>query len=207
MEPEHTAHGIDFGSGFGQRLDWLDESVAACRTLLDGGEVTSAPGSHYAFDHLRHQPLPVQKHLPIMIGGGGEKKTLRTVAKYADIWNGMGSAETLKRKEGILREHCEAVGRDEKEIERTLGAKIVIRDDPAEAERVWASQMAHNRTPRERWDSPDTLWLGPPQLIADEMLARREHGFDTAIIELPAPFDTETIERLMGEVKPLVDKG
>ena len=47
MEPEHTAHGIDFGSGFGQRLDWLDESVAACRDLLDGESVTSAPGGHY----------------------------------------------------------------------------------------------------------------------------------------------------------------
>jgi hypothetical protein len=83
----------------------------------------------------------------------------------------------------------------------------VIRDDRAEAERVWAGQMAHNKTPRERWDSSDTLWLGPPQQIADEILARREFGFETAIVELPAPYDTETIERLMGEVKPLVDKG
>ena len=54
MEPEHTAHGIDFGSGFGQRLDWLDESVGAMRALLDGKEVTSEPGGHYDFDHLRH---------------------------------------------------------------------------------------------------------------------------------------------------------
>jgi alkanesulfonate monooxygenase SsuD/methylene tetrahydromethanopterin reductase-like flavin-dependent oxidoreductase (luciferase family) len=204
---EHEAHGLEFGHSVGERLDWLDESAAACRALLDGGEVTSAPSAHYAFDHLRHQPLPVQKHLPIMIGGGGEKKTLRTVAKYADMWNGMGSAETLKRKGGILREHCEAVGRDEKQIERTLGCKIVIRDNEADAEAVWAAQMAHNKTPRERWDSPDTLWLGPPQKIADEILARREHGFETALVELPAPFDVETIERLIGEVKPLVDAG
>ncbi len=56
MELEHQAHGIDFGTGFGQRLDWMDESVGAMRTLLDGGTVTSAPGGHYAFDGLRHQP-------------------------------------------------------------------------------------------------------------------------------------------------------
>ena len=56
MEPEHRAHGIEFGTGFGQRLDWLDESVAAMRTVLDGGSVTSEPGGHYAFDDLRHLP-------------------------------------------------------------------------------------------------------------------------------------------------------
>jgi alkanesulfonate monooxygenase SsuD/methylene tetrahydromethanopterin reductase-like flavin-dependent oxidoreductase (luciferase family) len=206
FELEHRAHGIEFGRSPGERLDWLDEAVAACRTLLDGGEVTSAPGAHYAFDGARHQPPPIQKHLPILIGGSGEKKTLRTIAKYADMWNGMGSAETLKRKEGILREHCDAVGRDEKAIERTVGCKMVIRDSESDAERVWADQMAHNKTPRERWDTPDTFWAGPPNRIADEILARREYGFETVIVELPAPYDTETIERLIGEVKPLVDR-
>jgi alkanesulfonate monooxygenase SsuD/methylene tetrahydromethanopterin reductase-like flavin-dependent oxidoreductase (luciferase family) len=204
---EHQAHGIDFGRSPGERLSWMDEAAAACRTLLDGGEVTSEPGAHYAFDHLRQQPLPIQKRLPIMIGGSGEKKTLRSIAKYADMWNGMGSAEMLARKDGILREHCEAVGRDQAEIERTVGAKMVIRDDVADAERVWAAQMANNRTPRDRWDSPDTLWLGPPQRIADEILARRQHGFGTLIVEFPAPYDRETMERLIGEVKPIVDRG
>ena len=93
MELEHKAHGIEFGTGFGQRLDWLDESVGAMRRVLDGGSVTSEPGGRYAFDDLRHAPLPVQAHLPIMIGGSGEKKTLRTVARYADMWNAMGPIE------------------------------------------------------------------------------------------------------------------
>ncbi|HTS15686.1 MAG TPA: LLM class flavin-dependent oxidoreductase, partial [Candidatus Sulfotelmatobacter sp.] len=78
FEYEHTAHGIPFGRGFGERLDWLDESVAACRALLDGGAVTSAPGAHYAFRELRHDPAPLQRRLPIMIGGTGRKKTLLT---------------------------------------------------------------------------------------------------------------------------------
>ena len=137
MEPEHTAHGIDFGTGFGQRLDWLDESVAACRDLLDGKSVTSAPGGHYQFDDLRHAPLPVQAHLPIMIGGGGEKKTLRTVAKYADMWNGMGELDVVTHKVAVLKQHCEDVGRDPAEIEFTLGVKVTIRDSEAEAVRVW----------------------------------------------------------------------
>jgi len=103
MELEHQAHGIDFGSGFGQRLDWLDESVGAMRAVLDGNSVTSEPGGHYQFDDLRHQPLPVQKRLPIMIGGSGEKKTLRTVAKYADMWNGTGTPAFMAHKAEVLR--------------------------------------------------------------------------------------------------------
>jgi alkanesulfonate monooxygenase SsuD/methylene tetrahydromethanopterin reductase-like flavin-dependent oxidoreductase (luciferase family) len=90
FEHEHKAHGIDFGSGFGQRLDWMDEAVEAMRAVLDGGSATARPGGRYAFDDLRHQPPPIQRRLPIMIGGSGEKKTLRTVAKYADMWNAMG---------------------------------------------------------------------------------------------------------------------
>ena len=85
MELEHQAHGIDFGTGHGQRLTWLDESVGAMRTVLDGGSVTSEPDGRYAFDDLHQTPLPVQTHLPIMIGDSGEKKTLRTIAKYANM--------------------------------------------------------------------------------------------------------------------------
>ena len=123
VELEHRAHGIDFGSGFGQRLDWLDEAVGAMRAVLDGKAATSEPGGRYAFDDLRHQPLPVQPHLPIMIGGSGEKKTLRTVATYADMWNAMGTPEVMAHKVEVLHGHCEAVGRDIGEIEFTLGGQ------------------------------------------------------------------------------------
>ena len=142
MELEHTAHGIDFGTGFGQRLDWLDESVGAMRRLLDGESVTSEPGGHYAFEDLRHNPPPVQERLPIMIGGSGEKKTLRTVARYADMWNAMGPIDVMTHKIEVLQGHCDAVGRDIAEIEFTLGVKVTIRDTEAEAIRVWKAAMA-----------------------------------------------------------------
>ena len=133
---EHTAFGIDFGTGFGQRLDWMDEATAAIRSLLDGKTVSSDGSGRYHFRDLHLNPLPVQEHLPIMIGGSGERKTLRTVAAYADQWNAFGSPETLAHKDEVLRRHCEDVGRDPEEIERTVGAKIVIRDTEAEARRV-----------------------------------------------------------------------
>jgi alkanesulfonate monooxygenase SsuD/methylene tetrahydromethanopterin reductase-like flavin-dependent oxidoreductase (luciferase family) len=207
MEPEHTAHGIDFGSGFGQRLDWLDESVAACRDLLDGKSVTSAPGGHYQFDDLRHAPLPVQAHLPIMIGGGGEKKTLRTVAKYADLWNGMGELDVVTRKVGILRQHCEDVGRDPADIEFTLGVKVTIRDSEAEAVRVMEAALEHNKTPLSWIEGDSTFWNGTPEQLAERLAPYVELGFKTLITEQPAPYDTETLDRFIGQVKPLVDRG
>ena len=205
FELEHNAHGIDFGSGVGQRLDWMDEAAAAMRTLLDGGEVTSAEGAHYDFDRLVLHPRPVQERLPIMIGGSGEKKTLKTVARYADMWNAMGTPDLLRHKDEVLRAHCEAVGRDAAEIERTAGCKPIIRDTEAAARRVWEEQMAHNRTPMSDVQDDDTFWVGTAEQIAEEMRARREIGFHTFIAEMAAPYDVETLERWIGEVKPMVE--
>jgi len=206
FELEHEAHGMEFGSGFGQRLDWMDEAVAAMRALLDGESVTSEPDGRYTFDDLRHHPLPLQPRLPIMIGGSGEKKTLRSVAKYADMWNAMGPVDLMRRKVEVLREHCEAVGRDVDEIEFTLGVKFTIRDSRAEAVRVREAAMAHNRTPAEDIADDDTFWEGSPEELAERLLPYVELGFTTIISEHPAPFDVETLERFIGEVKPLVER-
>jgi alkanesulfonate monooxygenase SsuD/methylene tetrahydromethanopterin reductase-like flavin-dependent oxidoreductase (luciferase family) len=175
------------------------------RTLLDGGEVSSPPGGNYQFDKLVLLPRPVQARMPIMIGGSGEKKTLKTVARYADMWNGMGTPEFLRHKDEVLRAHCETVGRDQAEIERTAGCKPIIRDSEAEARRVWEEQMAHNRTPMSDVEDDDTFWVGTPQQVAEQMRARREIGFHTFIAEMAAPYDVETLERWIGEVKPMVE--
>ena len=205
FETEHTEFGLDFGHSPGERLTWMDEAVAAMRGLLAGETVTSPPGGRYALHGLRLQPLPLQDRLPIMIGGGGEKKTLRSVAKYADMWNVMGTPDRLTRKLEVLRGHCDAVGRDIGEIELTVGCKPIIRSTQAEARRVWGAQMAHNRTPMADVSEDDTFWVGTPEQVAEEMIARRRLGFTTFIAELAAPFDDETMERWIGDVKPMVD--
>jgi alkanesulfonate monooxygenase SsuD/methylene tetrahydromethanopterin reductase-like flavin-dependent oxidoreductase (luciferase family) len=207
MELEHRAHGIDFGSGFGQRLDWLDEATAAMRTLLDGGTVSSPPDGHYRFAELRQNPVPLQARLPIMIGGSGEKKTLRTVARYADMWNAMGTPEVLGHKVDVLRRHCEDVGRDIAEIEFTLGIKATIRDSEAEAVRVWKSLIEHNRTPFANVEHDTTFWVGTPEQLAEKLGPYVELGFHTIISEQPAPYDAESIDRLIGDVKPLAERG
>jgi alkanesulfonate monooxygenase SsuD/methylene tetrahydromethanopterin reductase-like flavin-dependent oxidoreductase (luciferase family) len=206
-EGEAIAHGIPFGTGFGQRLDWLDEAAAACRALFDGRAVTSEPGSHYAFQDLRHEPRPIQARLPIMIGGSGEKKTLRTVARYADLWNAMGSVEMLTHKIEVLRQHCADVGRDPADIEFTLGVKFTIRDSAAEAERVWKAAIEANRTPLERVATDVTFWNGTPEELAERLGPYLELGFRTVISEQPAPYDTETLDRFIGQVKPLAERG
>lgn len=206
FEQEHVEHGIEFGASPGTRLTWMDGAVGAMRQLLDGATVTSPPEGRYRFKDLRLLPAPVQPHLPIMIGGSGERKTLRSVAKYADMWNAMGSVDKLRHKISVLRTHCEAVGRDFSEIELTCGCKPIIRDTEAEARRVWEAQMAHNRTPMADVENDDTFWVGTPEQVAQQMIDRKALGFKTFIAELAAPFDDETIERWIGEVKPMVDR-
>jgi alkanesulfonate monooxygenase SsuD/methylene tetrahydromethanopterin reductase-like flavin-dependent oxidoreductase (luciferase family) len=207
MELEHTAHGIDFGTGFGQRLDWLEESVAAIRALLDGKAVTSEPGGRYAFHELRHAPLPLQEHLPIMVGGNGRTKTLRTIARHADTWNGFGTPDELAELDGVLRAHCVDAGRDPSTIERTSNLWMIIRDSEEEARQVWAATAELNHVPVADVSEPSRPLLGPPASIAARLREYVAAGFSTALVEVPAPYDVETLERLIGEVKPLVDNG
>jgi alkanesulfonate monooxygenase SsuD/methylene tetrahydromethanopterin reductase-like flavin-dependent oxidoreductase (luciferase family) len=205
FELEHRAFGLDFGTSVGQRLDWLAEAAAAMRGLLDGEEVTSPPGGRYAIDHLRIVPLPLQAHLPIMVGGTGERKTLRIVAERADIWNAFGTPEVLAHKDAVLREHCAAVGRDPAAIERTVGCKITIRSTESEAERVRRAMLEHNRTPLAAVADDETFWTGTAEQVAETMVAYRRIGFHTFIVELGAPYDDETMETLVRVVKPMVE--
>jgi F420-dependent oxidoreductase-like protein len=199
FEREHEGYGIDFGSGFGERLDRLDEAVMLMRRLLDGERIDRHEGKHYTMVDALCEPRPIQQRLPILIGGSGPQKTLRTAARYADGWNTAGSVEDLRRKDGTLRERCAEVGRDPDEIERTVSFDIVIRDDPEEARRVMAAGLEANGT---RLDDDDPL-VGPPEKIADRLRPTVELGFRHILIDSRRPYDLETLERL-AEVKSLL---
>ena len=196
FDHEHEAHGIDFGSGFGQRLDWLEEAVTGMAALLRGEDVTSPEGGHYRFRDLRHRPLPVRGsgRLPIMIGGGGEKKTLRTVARHADGWNLSGTVEEMTRKVDILAAHCADVGRDVTEIEFTLNPYVCLRDDPQQARAALRERLARHGADHD--PDPASDFLGPEEHVAEMWRPYLHLGFTHLIADLPAPIDRETIERL-----------
>jgi alkanesulfonate monooxygenase SsuD/methylene tetrahydromethanopterin reductase-like flavin-dependent oxidoreductase (luciferase family) len=200
FEREHEGYGIDFGSGFGERLDRLDESVMLIRRLLDGERLTH-DGPVYPMKDALVAPLPVQEHLPIMIGGSGPKKTLRTLARYGDAWNTNGTPERLREKDAILRERCAEIGRDPESIERQCSVDMVIRDTRAEALDVY---RAITTAARGRYDERDTPHIGTPEQIADNLHPIVDIGFRHILVDLPSPYDAETIDR-MGEVLELLN--
>ncbi len=193
---EHEAFGLDFGSGFGERLDRLDEAVGLMRRLLDGERFDHA-GRYYTFTDALIAPRPVQAHLPILVGGSGPKKTLRTVARHADAWNTSGTVATVAASDAILRAHCADIGRDPATIDRTVSFPIVLRDDPAAAASAFAAICAHNGTPNA--GEVPTL-LGSPDMVAAAIRPYVDRGFTTIIVRLPAPYDAETLARI-GEVR------
>jgi F420-dependent oxidoreductase-like protein len=194
FEREHDAYGIEaWGSGFGERLDRLDESVMLLRRLLDGERIADHAGRFYRMHDALVEPRPVQTRLPILIGGSGPKKTLRTTARYADAWNTGGTVNQLRRKDETLRERCAEVGRNPDEIERTTSVWMAIRDDPAEARRVLAANAAANG---DSLADDDLAYVGPPEKIADELRSIVELGFRHVIVDAMAPYDAETLERL-----------
>lgn len=124
QENEHHAYGIEFFDVKG-RLARLEESCAVLRGLLDDDR-TSVRGQYYTLTDAPLQPKPVQPHMPLLIGGGGEKVTLRIAARWADEWNTWGTPGHLAAKGTVLDRHCEAIGRDPAHIARSAQALVDI---------------------------------------------------------------------------------
>jgi len=199
FESEHEDFGLDFGSGIGERLDWLDEAVMIVRGMLDGARPSGR--ARYAVHEVLNEPPPLQAHVPIMIGGGGEKKTLATVARHADIWNVDGDVETIRHKDEVLRRWCAELGRDEAQIERVLGGgAVVVRRTEAEAREV----VAEIRRVNEGYDDGPEL-VGTPESVAARLAPYLELGFRHFDFDYPAPFDLETLELLSTDVRAILD--
>jgi alkanesulfonate monooxygenase SsuD/methylene tetrahydromethanopterin reductase-like flavin-dependent oxidoreductase (luciferase family) len=137
-----------------------------------------------------------------MIGGGGERKTLAIVARHADWWNAFGSVDALTHKADVLRRHCEQAGRDPAEIVFTVGCKPLIRDTEADARQLLKEQMDRNRTPMTDVIDDPSFWVGTPDQIGERIFALRAAGFRGLVAEMAAPYDDETLERLVTEVVP-----
>lgn len=182
---EYAAYGIPFPSA-GARLDLLEESAACVRGLLHD-EVTSFEGDHFSLTEARCEPRPVQDHLPVWIGGGGERRTLAIVARLADGWNVpyLPPAEFARKRE-VLREHCERVGRDPAEIRCTVNVGA-FRDEAALVD-AFGSDLADFVRPG--------MLLGSPAEMVDQVGHFVEAGADQVNVALRAPFDLGLLDHL-----------
>src|SRR4051794_4899841 len=127
QENEHAAYGIELYDTRA-RLDRVEEACAIVNSLLREPRTTFA-GKHYQITDAPCDPKPVQARLPLLIGGGGEKRTLRIAAQHADEWNVWGTPELCKAKAEVLERHCADVGRDPSEIARSTQALLFLSED------------------------------------------------------------------------------
>jgi F420-dependent oxidoreductase-like protein len=132
-DDEHAGYGYDFPPA-GERLDRLEEALQICRAMFTEPAPTFE-GRHYRVRQVLNNPKPIRGRIPILVGGGGEKRTLRLVAQYGDACNVFGDAEGVRHKLDVLERHCAEVGRDPAEITKTT---LLTARDPAAA----AGQLA-----------------------------------------------------------------
>ena len=195
---EHDAFGIDFGGGFGDRLDRLEEAAGLIERLLAGERITHE-GRFYSMTDALCLPRPVQARLPILIGGSGREKTLRTTARHADLWNGYGEAARIAETSAVLRERCEEIGRPFESIRRTVVMEIVIRNREADARCHYrALEDAHQIRGRidAHGNARSVNAAGPPSLVAEYLRAFEALAIAEVIWVFRSPFDLETISRL-----------
>jgi alkanesulfonate monooxygenase SsuD/methylene tetrahydromethanopterin reductase-like flavin-dependent oxidoreductase (luciferase family) len=174
--------------------------------LLAGERVTH-DGRFYRMVDALCEPRPVQARLPILIGGSGREKTLRTVARHADMWNAYAAPERVGESIAILRDRCAEVGRPVESIAKTVYMEVVIRGSEPDVNEYWAS-VEERHGIRGRVGSDGTPRLlnvgGAPDAVAAYVRGFRDLGIDEVIWIFRNPFDLETMSRL-GEVRGLVD--
>ena len=207
-EHEWRAYGYGFPRA-GERLAMLEEGVEVMRQLWTEG-VATLDGDHYQVDGAICRPLPLQQGgIPFWIAGGGEKKTLRTAARYARYTNFDGSAEGFAHKCSVLEGHCRDLGRDYGEITRSANYNVVIGRDGAEVEDRLAA--VHARVAAVLPEKADEVVaglrggpaVGTPEQVVEALRQVGDLGMTYAITYFAeAAYDTSGIELFEREVVP-----
>jgi F420-dependent oxidoreductase-like protein len=190
MEAEYAAYGMSFPSA-GTRLRQVNEAIQCVRGLLTEERTTFA-GEFFTLLDAQCEPKPLQARLPIWIGGGGEKVTLRIAAEHADGWNvPFVPPEEFARKVRVLGDHCDAVGRDPATIEKAVNVGLAMRE--GDLERQFGA-MAN-------YVAPGVLH-GSVGEIVDRVGAYGAGGADWVILAMRAPFDVDGLDMFATEVLP-----
>jgi F420-dependent oxidoreductase-like protein len=182
-ETEHVAYGWDFPA-VGERLSRLGEALEICR-LMFTEERPSFEGRYYRIDRAINSPRPIQPGGPqILVGGGGERRTLRLAARYAHMTNWFGTLDELRHKNEVFERHCEAEGRDSSTVLRTTFAPVIL----VENEEAAAAALARLTPERRAQVAPAT-----PEHAADLLQPYLDAGFRGIIFRNPAMPDPEAI--------------
>jgi F420-dependent oxidoreductase-like protein len=201
QENEHAAYGVPFGT-VGERLARLDEACQIVK-LLWTQDKTTFTGRYYQLDDAPCSPKPVQRpHPELMIGGGGERVTLRLVARHADHWNVWGGPDTLAHKGKILDEHCAALGRDAKKLRRSANMPLLISDDRDEVARLATAVGRRMGFPPTLTD--DLVLAGSMSAVRDKLARLRDAGVEMLFVpSMFFPKDPRPLlDRFMAEVVP-----
>jgi alkanesulfonate monooxygenase SsuD/methylene tetrahydromethanopterin reductase-like flavin-dependent oxidoreductase (luciferase family) len=199
---EHEAYGIPFPS-MRERLERLDEACRGIRSLWTEGRSTF-DGQYYQLSAAPLDPKPVQTpHPPLMIGGGGERVTLRLVAAHADACNFFGGPKVFARKCAILDQHCAAIGRDPKTIRRTASMFLRFTTDQREIDRLGEAAAAFPGN--QVSDAHDACLAGTPEQIRERLHEARAASVDTVFIPTvlrPLPEIRRDLDRFITEIAP-----
>ena len=199
FEGESSAYGITSTGSFPsnqERLLRLEEAIQIIRKMWTEEPTASFNGKYYQIHNAYCNPKPIQKPSPpILVGGSGERKTLKIVAKYADAYNLFGSAETLKRKLNILKEHCKSVGRDYDSILKTKLGAIII-DDDKEIAKKRVQQIT--RMPEEQ--IREFAIYGTPEDVSRQIKLLEEVGIQYLIVDLDPSRELEALEIFVNNI-------
>lgn len=196
---EHKVYGIPFPS-VRERLERLDEAVHLIKLLWTEPR-PAFEGRYYRLERPPYSPPNVQQpHPPITVGGGGERRTLRTAAKYADASNVSGTPEEVRRKWAVLERHCREVGRDPATIRRTIQAPLFLTDDPALQQRAVQGVAAFRGVSEE--EARRSILVGSPEEIRAQVQAYAEAGVQEIIVAQFPRFHRESLLRFSREVIP-----
>jgi F420-dependent oxidoreductase-like protein len=189
-EEESAAYGIPFPSTK-ERFSRLEEAIQIIRKMWTEEPSASFNGQYYQIKNAFCNPKPIQKPSPpIMVGGSGERQTLRIVAKYADACNLFGSAETVKRKLSILKEHCRSVGRDYDSILKTKLGVVVIDDDKEMARK--RLQQISKGIPEEQIN--EFAIYGTPEDVLRQKESLEDAGIQYLIVDLDPSREVEALD-------------
>jgi F420-dependent oxidoreductase-like protein len=192
LQNEYDVYGLHYGSA-GERLRMLNEYIQCVRGLLTQPK-TTFDGEFFHLHDAQCEPKPVQSRLPIWVGGGGEKVTLRIAAEHADGWNvPFIPPEVWAHKAQVLGEHCERIGRDPATITKGVNVGMAFTDE----------ELRRQFGPMSEYVKPGVL-SGSVQEMVDKVGAYVDAGASWVILAMRAPFDRDGLERFAAEVLPAV---